>query len=135
MKKIKKTIQSQVISEKQNPSDEIIIYHNNRCSKSREACSVLSEKGLSFETIEYLKTPPTEKKIKELLKKLGMKCEDIVRKGEPLYKEKFANKKLSEKEWINVLSNNPILIERPIIVKGDKAVIGRPIEKLSDLLK
>lgn len=111
------------------------IYHNSRCSKSREACSILNEKGVKFETIEYLKTPPTQKEIKELLKMLGMKAQDIVRKGEPLFKEKFANKKLSEGEWIKVLAENPILIERPIIVKGDKAVIGRPPEKVLDLIK
>lgn len=111
------------------------IYHNTRCSKSREACSILQDKGVEFETIEYLKTPPTQKEIKGLLKMLGMKALDIVRKGEPLYKEKFANKKLSESEWIKALAENPILIERPIIVKGNKAVIGRPTEKVLELLK
>jgi arsenate reductase len=113
----------------------IKIYHNNRCSKSREACSILQESGEEFETIEYLKTPPSEKDIKELLKKLGLKASDIVRKGELLYKEKFATKKLSESEWIKVLSENPILIERPIVVKGKMAVIGRPPEKVLELLK
>jgi len=111
------------------------IYHNTRCSKSREACSILQDKGVEFETIEYLKTPPTQKEIKGLLKMLGMKAQDIVRKGEPLYKEKFADKKLSESEWIKVLAENPILIERPIIVKGNKAIIGRPPEKVLELLK
>lgn len=111
------------------------IYHNTRCSKSREACSILQEKGIEFETIEYLKTPPTQKEIKELLKMLGMKAQDIVRKGEPLYKEKFADKKLSESEWIKALAENPILIERPIIVKGNKAIIGRPPEKVLELIK
>lgn len=111
------------------------IYHNTRCSKSREACSILQDKGVEFETIEYLKTPPTQKEIKELLKMLGMKAQDIVRTGEPLYKEKFADKKLSESEWIKVLAENPILIERPIIVKGNKAIIGRPPEKVLELIK
>ncbi|MES2140971.1 MAG: arsenate reductase (glutaredoxin) [Bacteroidota bacterium] len=113
----------------------ITIYHNTRCSKSREACSILEDKGVEFETIEYLKTPPTPKEIKGLLKMLGMKAQDIVRKGEPLYKEKFADKKLSESEWIKALAENPILIERPIIVKGNKAIIGRPPEKVLELLK
>ena len=113
----------------------IKVYHNTRCSKSREACSILQEKKISFETIEYLKTPPTTSEIKKLLKMLGMKAEDIVRKGEPLYKEKFDNKKFSETEWINILSKNPVLIERPIIVKGNKAVIGRPPEKVLELLR
>ena len=110
------------------------IYHNTRCSKSREACSILSEKGIKSEIIEYLKTPPSQKEIKELLKMLGMKAEEIVRKGEPLFKEKFAAKKLTEEQWIKILSENPILIERPIIVKGDKAIIGRPPEKVLELI-
>lgn len=112
----------------------IKIYHNNRCSKSREACSILTEQGLAFETIEYLKTPPTNKDIEALLKMLGLKAEEIVRKGEPLYKEKFAGKKLTETQWIKALAENPILIERPIVVKGNKAVIGRPPEKVLELL-
>lgn len=110
------------------------IYHNARCSKSREACSILEEKNIPFETIDYLKTPPSQKEIKELLKKLGMKAEEIVRKGEVIYKEKYKNKTFSETEWINILSENPILIERPILVKGDKAVIGRPPEKVLELI-
>ncbi|OFY86911.1 MAG: arsenate reductase (glutaredoxin) [Bacteroidetes bacterium RIFCSPLOWO2_12_FULL_35_15] len=110
------------------------IYHNARCSKSREACSILQEKNIPFETIDYLKTPPSQKEIKELLKKLGMKAEEIVRKGEVIYKEKYKNKTFSETEWINILSENPILIERPILVKGDKAVIGRPPEKVLELI-
>ena len=110
------------------------IYHNVRCSKSREACSILQEKNIPFETVEYLKTPPSQKEIKELLKKLGMKAEEIVRKGEILYKEKYKDKKISEAEWIQILSENPILIERPIIVKEDKAVIGRPPEKVLELI-
>lgn len=111
------------------------IYHNTRCSKSREACGILQDKGVEFETIEYLKTPPTQKEIKGLLKMLGMKAQDIIRKGEPLFKEKFADKKLSESEWIKALAENPILIERPIIVKGNKAIIGRPPEKVLELIK
>lgn len=111
------------------------IYHNTRCSKSREACGILQDKGVEFETIEYLKTPPTQKEIKGLLQMLGMKAQDIVRKGEPLYKEKFADKKLSESEWIKALAENPILIERPIIIKGNKAIVGRPPEKVLELLK
>ncbi len=115
--------------------EKITVYHNTRCSKSREACSILQEENIPFETIEYLKTPPTEKEIISLLKMLGMKAEEIVRKGEPLYKEKFAGKKLTEAQWIKTLAKNPILIERPIVVKGNKAVIGRPPEKVLELLK
>jgi len=84
--------------------------------------------------MEYLKTPPSQKEIKDLLKMLKMKAEDVVRKSEPLFKEKFASKKLSEVQWIKVLADNPVLIERPIIIKGNKAVIGRPPEKVLSIL-
>jgi arsenate reductase len=110
------------------------IYHNTRCSKSRDVCSILEKKKVKTEIVEYLKTPPSQKEIKELLKMLGMKAEEIVRKGEPLYKEKFSTKKLTEVQWIKILSENPILIERPIIVKGNKAIIGRPPERVLEFI-
>lgn len=113
---------------------KLIIYHNPRCSKSREACSIIDTKGIPFEIREYLIDPLDEKEIKDLLKKLGMKAEEIVRKKEDLYKTKYKNKKLSETEWVKVLTKNPVLIERPIIVKGDKAVVGRPPEKIQSIL-
>lgn len=115
--------------------EKITIYHNTRCSKSREACSILEKKGISYDTVEYLKTPLNQTELKALLKKLTLKAEEIVRKGEPLYKEKYASKKLTEAQWIKVLSENPILIERPILVKGDKAIIGRPVERVIEILK
>ena len=113
----------------------ITIYHKPNCSTSRKAYGFLKEKGVEFETIEYLKTPPTQKEIKALLEMLGMKAEDIVRKKETLFKESFAGKKLTEAQWVKALSENPILIERPIIVKGNKAIIGRPPEKVLEFLK
>lgn len=113
----------------------ITVYHNTRCSKSREVCSILEKKKVKTEIVEYLKTPPTQKEIKELLIMLGMKAEEIVRKGEPLYKEKFASKKLTNAQWIKTLSENPILIERPIVVKGNKAIICRPPESVLKFLK
>ena len=113
----------------------ITIYHKPNCSTSRKVYGFLQDQGVEFETIEYLKTPPTQKEIQTLLKMLGMKAEDIVRKRESLFKEKFADKKLTEEQWITVLSENPILIERPIIVKGNKAIIGRPPEKVLEFLK
>ena len=117
------------------------IYHNARCSKSRDVCSILEKKKVKTEIVEYLKAPPTQKEIKGLLKMLGMKAEELVRKGELLYKEKFdrkdsfgAAKKLTEAQWIKILSENPILIERPIIVKGNKAIIGRPPKKVLEFI-
>ncbi len=113
----------------------ITIYHNTRCSKSRDVCTILEKKKVKTEVVEYLKTPPTEAEIIELLKMLGMKAEDLVRKKEPLFLEKFKNKKLTEAQWIKAMAQNPILIERPIIVKGKKAIIGRPPEKVLEFLK
>jgi len=111
------------------------IYHNTRCSKSRASYDLLTEKGIEFETIEYLKTPLTKKEIKGLLKKLKIPAKDLIRKTEPDYKENFKGKELSENQWIDAMVKFPKLIERPIIVKGNKAVIGRPIEKVIDLIK
>ena len=96
---------------------------------------MLEDKGIKAEIIEYLKTPPTEKELKAVLKKLGLKPADIIRKKEPLFEKKFKNKKLSDAEWIKVLCKNPILIERPIAIEGNKAVIGRPPERVITLLK
>ena len=105
---------------------DTIVYHNARCSKSREVCHLLQEKKITFKTIEYLKTPLTEIQLRSILKKLGMKAEDIVRKKELLYEKKYKNKKRTEEQWIKVLAQNPLLIERPIVVNGHRAVIGRP---------
>lgn len=110
------------------------IYHNSRCSKSRGACQILNENHIDTEIIEYLHTPPTQYEIIQLLEKLNMKAFDIVRKGEDTYKSNFAGKEFSESEWIQILAEHPILIERPIIVKGDKAVIGRSPEKILELI-
>lgn len=113
----------------------IKIYHNVRCSKSREACSIIADKGIKAEVVEYLKTPPTQKEIKDLLGLLKLKAEEIVRKGEEIYKTKYKGKTFTEAQWIKILAENPILIERPIIVNGKKAVIGRPPEKVLEILK
>ena len=110
------------------------IYHNNRCSKSRNSYNLLTEKGIEFETIEYLKTPLTKKEIKALLGKLNIPAKDLIRKSETDFKEHFKGKELSESQWIDAMVKFPKLIERPIIVKGNKAVIGRPIENVIDLL-
>lgn len=113
----------------------MIIYHNQRCSKSREALSLLEKSKRDFEIREYLKEALSKKEIKELIQNIGCTAIELVRKSESLYKEKYANKKLTESQWVKVLSENPILIERPIVKDGDKAVIGRPIELVIQLLK
>ncbi|MGP8216296.1 MAG: arsenate reductase (glutaredoxin) [Bacteroidia bacterium] len=113
---------------------KVTLYYNPRCSKCREALCLLEEKGIEPEIIEYLKTPPTEKQLKDVLKKLGLKPLDLLRKKEPLFAEKYKSKKLSDAEWIKVMCKNPVLIERPIAIEGNKAIIGRPPERVIDVL-
>lgn len=115
-------------------TSEYTIYHNPRCTKSRAALELLNERGVEPKVIEYLKTPPTAKELKAIVAKLGVKPEALVRKGEDVYKEKFAGKTLTDTQWIQALAANPILIERPIVVRGDKAVIGRPPENVEKIL-
>jgi arsenate reductase (glutaredoxin) len=112
----------------------IIIYHNTRCSKSRKALAILKENGISPHIIEYLKEKPTLGEFKKLLAKLNMKPEGLLRKGEALYKEKYRGMNFTDEEWIRVMIDNPVLIERPIIVKDNKAIVGRPPEKVLELL-
>lgn len=113
----------------------MIIYHNPRCSKSREALEILNTNNCEYEIREYLKEPPTKKELKELLAKLGCKPIDIVRKKEELFLKKFNNKKFTDSEWIQILTEHPSLIERPIVIDGYKAVIGRPTELVIELIK
>jgi arsenate reductase len=109
------------------------IYHNPRCRKSRETLQLIEEKGIEPEIIEYLKEVPSEKEIADLLKKLDIPAEKLLRKGEAIFKEKYKGKELSEAEWIKAMHENPKLIERPIVVKDNKAVLGRPPENVKEL--
>lgn len=117
------------------PASEFTIYHNPRCTKSRATLELLHSRGIEPKVVEYLKTPPTAKELKAIVSKLGIKPEELVRKGEDVYKEKFAGKPLTDAQWIQALAANPILIERPIVVRGDKAVIGRPPENVEQILE
>lgn len=110
------------------------IYHNPRCRKSRETLALIEEKGLKPNIILYLDKPPTQKKLKEILKALKLKPFELIRKGEKLFKEQYKGKELSDAEWIKIMVKHPILIERPIVVKGKKAILGRPPENVIDLL-
>ncbi|WP_263770742.1 arsenate reductase (glutaredoxin) [Propionivibrio soli] len=112
----------------------ITIYHNARCSKSRSACELVAEKGLQATIIEYLKTPPNKEELRGLLRKLGMKPSELVRRTEDVFKDRYAGKNLNDEEWLEALVENPVLIERPIVVRGNKAVIGRPPEKVLELI-
>ena len=111
------------------------IYHNPRCRKSRETLQLLENNNIQPEIIRYLDDVPTEKELSALLKKLGMKPIDLVRKGEAVWKEHFKGKDLSDREILGAMVKFPKLIERPIVVRGDKAVIGRPPENIMPLFQ
>ncbi|HEU4718151.1 MAG TPA: arsenate reductase (glutaredoxin) [Bacteroidia bacterium] len=111
-------------------NSKITIWHKNTCAKSCEVMKVLKDEGVKPSVFEYLVTPPTEEQLRDILKKLGIPAEELIRKKEPIYKEKFAGKKMTEEKWIKAMVKYPILIERPIIIKGNKAIIGRPTEKV-----
>lgn len=112
----------------------MIIYHNPRCRKSRETLEILNSKGIEPEIVLYLDNPPTKKEVKVILTKLNISAFDLIRKGESIYKENFKGKELSEAKWIDIMVKNPKLIERPIVIKGNKAIIGRPPEKVVSLI-
>ena len=114
--------------------ESIVIYHNARCSKSRSACDIITALGIKAEVIEYLEAPPGKEELRGLLEKLDMQPAELVRHGEAVYKENYAGKELSDEEWLDALVAHPILIERPIVVRGDRAVIGRPAERVMEFL-
>jgi arsenate reductase len=111
----------------------MIIYHNPRCRKSRETLALILEEGKEVEVVEYLKDIPNKEKLNDILMKLNLNVKDIIRKNEGLYKEKFKGKNFNDDEWVQILIENPKLIERPIVVRGNKAVIGRPPETVKEL--
>ncbi|MFA5575432.1 MAG: arsenate reductase (glutaredoxin) [Brumimicrobium sp.] len=110
------------------------IYHNPRCSKSRCSLDILNKENVEFEVIKYLENSPDADEIRDLLEKLNIKAEELIRKGEKEFKDNYQGKSLSEEEWIQAMVKFPKLIERPIFVNGDKAVIGRPPEKVLEIL-
>lgn len=110
------------------------IYHNPRCSKSREALQILEAQHETINIIYYLETPPTVEELQELLKVLHKKPMDLVRKNEKLWKEKYLDKKISGKRLLQILSKNPQLIERPIVMKKAKAIVARPPESVKEIL-
>ncbi|TNE55466.1 MAG: arsenate reductase (glutaredoxin) [Bacteroidetes bacterium] len=112
-----------------------IIYHNPRCSKSREAKGLLEAENCEIEVVEYLKDTPDKSEIKKLVDLLGIAPHDLIRKGEAIYKEQYKGKELSDEQWIEAMAAHPILIERPIIIQGNKAVVGRPPSLVLDLVK
>jgi len=109
-------------------------YHYNRCGKSREALNQLKLKGAEPEVVEYFNDPITPAELSDVLEKLDMEPEDLIRKNERIWKEEFADKELARDEQILAMIENPQLMERPILVNGEKAVVGRPPERVLEIL-
>ena len=113
----------------------VTIYHHPRCSKSRQTLALLEAKGVAPRIVDYLKTPPSAAELKTILNKLGIGPQDLVRKSEPRYAELgLEDRKVDNDALIALMIANPILIERPIVVNGAKAAIGRPPEKVLEIL-
>ena len=113
----------------------VTIYHNPRCSKSRATLALIEARGLKPKIVDYLETPPSAAELKAILNKLGLTPRDILRKGEPVYAElKLKTRKLDDDALIAVMVKNPILIERPIVVAGNRVAVGRPPENVLAIL-
>ena len=114
---------------------DLILYHNPRCSKSRSALQLLEERGMTPSIVRYLETPPNTEQLQALLGKLGLSPRQLLRSGEEEYQAlHLANPELTDAQLIEAMVAHPKLIERPILVVGDKAVVGRPPEKVLELL-
>jgi arsenate reductase len=113
----------------------VTIFHNPRCSKSRRSLELLEARGIKPNIVEYLKQPPSAAELKAILRKLGMRLRDLLRRGEARYAELgLEDRDLSDDALVELMVENPILIERPIVVSGGKAAIGRPPERILEIL-
>ncbi len=110
------------------------IYHNPRCRKSRETLEILEQKNEDITIIKYLETPPNKEELSEIINLLGILPIDLVRRNETIWKENFKGKDMTDDEIIKALADHPKLIERPIVIKNNKAIIGRPPQKVIDIL-
>lgn len=115
--------------------EEVVIWHNSRCSKSRNALNLLAEQNIDSKVYNYLESKPTKEQIIEIVKLLGINAKELLRSSEEVYKELNLKDENDENKLILAMEKNPILIQRPIIIKGNNAVIARPIENLELLLK
>jgi arsenate reductase len=115
--------------------DEVIIYHNPRCTKSRQTLALLRENGVEPKIIEYLKDRPGPTRIRRLIKQLGIEPHGLVRAKEAAYKERGLTRESSAKDIVQAIADDPILLERPIVVRGDRAVFGRPPDNVLPLIK
>ena len=113
---------------------QVTIWHNPRCSKSRNAANLLEEQGIDVEVVKYLETPPSKDEIKAVLKMIGISARELMRTKEAIYKELGLKDVEDEEKLIEAMAEHPKLIERPIVIKDGKAAIGRPIEKIVELL-
>ena len=112
----------------------IEIYHNPRCGKSREGLQLLEKSGKDFKIIKYLEETPNKQDLEKIIKLLKIKPIELVRTNEKIWKENFKNSNFSDEQLIKIMVENPILIERPIVVSGGKAVIGRPPTKILEII-
>jgi arsenate reductase (glutaredoxin) len=110
------------------------IYHNPKCRKSRAGLDYLKEKNLEFQVVEYLKTPMSREVFKDILMKLNKAPKELIRTQEDIFKERYRGKNFTEEEWITILLENPKLIQRPIVVKGYRAVVGEPASEIDKLI-
>lgn len=114
--------------------EKVSIYFNSRCKKCQSVMEILKKKQIEAKVVNYLEGTVTEQELKHVIKLLGISAEQLVRKNESVYKENFSGKNLTEEQWVKAMLEHPILIQRPIIIKGKKAVIGRPAEQVFDIL-
>ena len=112
----------------------LTIYHNPACSKSRATLEILRASGVTLRGGEYLRTPPTTAELALILDRLGIRPADLVRRGETIFRERYAGRELGDVDWLAAMAEHPILIERPIVVSDAGAVIGRPPENVRRLL-
>ncbi len=111
-----------------------VVYYKPGCSKCRTLLEAMDGAHVQCELVEYLEHPPTVELLQDILQKTGLKAKNLVRTSEPLYSEKFAGKKYSDKKWLEILVKNPVLLQRPIVMQGDKAWIARDAETIEELL-
>ncbi|WP_435136265.1 arsenate reductase (glutaredoxin) [Formosa sp. A9] len=112
----------------------ITIYHNNRCSKSREALQIIEASGKPFKVVKYLEDVPSKDELNHIIDLLDIMPIDLIRKNEDVWKDNFKNENLSDEALVDVMVKYPKLIERPIVINGEKAVIGRPPQQVVDIL-
>lgn len=115
------------------PAKSVTIFHNPRCSTSRKGLELLQSRGIEPEIVEYLKTPPTREELVDVLKKMKASPRDLIRKKETLYKE-LALESASDDALLDAMAEHPVLIERPVVIKGEKAALGRPLEAIEAIL-